>query len=340
MPTIRFRLSRFFTLIGAMALLLALSTVLPAAAQDSAANDALKVSFPPLSGEYAVGRTMHTVTDPSRDERFTEDPSDKRALPVIFYYPAEPAADAQPSPYATDAKIEGFTEVLHIPPILAHAFQPNLYADPPAKPAESGYPVLLFMPGLGTPTQLYSSLLEQIASHGYVVVVVDPAYSSSISFYPDGHYVTAVAAGTDVSTDETSEALIETWVSDARFVLTWLDEVNTSNDILAGVLDLAHVGMFGHSFGGAASLQAAHEDARIAAAIDMDGSLFGSVKTEGLDKPLMIMNSEGSMSMSSADVSDAELEQAGITREELEAAIADMFTSQSTWCKRRLTATR
>jgi predicted dienelactone hydrolase len=310
--------------LGLMVLLLALA-VLPTVAQDTLPTAA----FPPLSGEYAVGQTMRAIIDPSRDEVFTEDATDKRTLAVTFYYPAEPDANAQPAPYMTEAEGQGFSAVMGIPPALTQALQPNLYNDSPVALTEGGYPVLLFMPGLGTPVHLYMALLEQVASHGYVVVVIDPVYSQTISFYPDGQYVTAVPAGGDVAGDAASNPLIQSWVSDARFVLGWLEEVNGADTQLAGLFDLSRVGMFGHSVGGAASLQTAYDDPRIAAAIDMDGRLFGAVMNNALTTPFLIMNSEGSMDLSSVGVSDADLAALGMTHEQLEAAEAQHMAEQT-----------
>lgn len=47
--------------------------------------------------------------------------------------------------------------------------------------------------------------------------------------------------------------------------------------------------MFGHSLGGAATAAAMLNDSRIAGGLAMDGSLFGPVIQEGLDKPFMFM---------------------------------------------------
>src|SRR5690349_21517674 len=96
-----------------MVLLLAL-VVLPTVAQDTPP----KAMFPQLSGEYEVGQTMRAITDPSRDEVFTEDTSDKRTLAVTFYYPADPDANAEPAPYMTEAEGQGFSAVMGIPPAL------------------------------------------------------------------------------------------------------------------------------------------------------------------------------------------------------------------------------
>ena len=51
-------------------------------------------------------------------------------------------------------------------------------------------------------------------------------------------------------------------------------------------------GLWGHSFGGAAALEACRLDARCAAAADLDGSPFGPVAQAGLDKPVFYMASD------------------------------------------------
>ena len=60
----------------------------------------------------------------------------------------------------------------------------------------------------------------------------------------------------------------------------------------AGRLDLGHVGMFGHSLGGAAAASAMLVDSRIDAGADLDGVLFGATRTVGLSRPFMLMSGE------------------------------------------------
>ncbi|HWE60588.1 MAG TPA: family membership, partial [Chloroflexota bacterium] len=60
----------------------------------------------------------------------------------------------------------------------------------------------------------------------------------------------------------------------------------------SGRLDLARLGVFGHSFGGATAAQVCHMDARCTAGIDLDGDLFGSVVHTGLTTPFMVLQSD------------------------------------------------
>ncbi|HEY7420054.1 MAG TPA: hypothetical protein VH593_33055, partial [Ktedonobacteraceae bacterium] len=155
------------------------------------------------------------------------------------------------------------------------------------------YPVLIFEPGLGNiPTQ-YTTLIEDIVSHGYAVFAITPTYSSDVVVFPDGRVVDATLAGkpeTDAEVQATGSQLISTWSKDVIFVMNQLDKLNTtSGNIFNGHLDLARLGVFGHSFGGATAAQVCHMDARCKAGIDIDGDLFGDVVQTGLDKPFMVM---------------------------------------------------
>ncbi|MDQ6827341.1 MAG: family membership, partial [Gemmatimonadota bacterium] len=65
-----------------------------------------------------------------------------------------------------------------------------------------------------------------------------------------------------------------------------------SSGLFTGRLDLARVGVFGHSFGGAAAAQFCHDDARCKAGIDVDGAPLGSVVQDGLRQPFMFVLSD------------------------------------------------
>jgi dienelactone hydrolase len=90
--------------------------------------------------------------------------------------------------------------------------------------------------------------------------------------------------------------------ADTRFVLDQLTALDSglSPDVdnarlprgIAGALDLSRVGMFGWSDGGATAAAAMRDDPRIIAGVSMDGSFYGSVPTDGLDRPFLLLSSE------------------------------------------------
>ncbi|HLW75845.1 MAG TPA: hypothetical protein VKS01_02650, partial [Bryobacteraceae bacterium] len=93
--------------------------------------------------------------------------------------------------------------------------------------------------------------------------------------------------------------LVEAWTSDIGFVLDRLGRLQPGDDAgkFAGRIDLARVGVFGHSLGGATAAEFCSRDSRCRAGIDIDGALVGDVVERGIDKPFMfLMSGEGDFS--------------------------------------------
>ncbi|MFN8531201.1 MAG: hypothetical protein U0670_21570 [Anaerolineae bacterium] len=290
-------------------------------------NSTLLLQFPPLSGSYAVGRAFMALDDSARAEVFTDDANDTRRIPVTFYYPIDAAtASAATAPAATayiPENIRGpFAQALGFPPTLFAQIGAHASDNAPAASSDQGFPVLLFSPGFGVALPLYTSLLEQVASHGYVVAAIDHPYSQSISFFPDGSSVTQNAAGTNLN-DETNNRLIgQVWTDDTRAVLDWLQTLNASDPVLTGALDLTKNGAFGHSFGGAAAVRIMVEDARVQATIDIDGSLMLDSIGTAISGPVLMMRSvetasqmDGTSAPTEAQIAEI-LSQNNMTREQ------------------------
>jgi dienelactone hydrolase len=279
--------------------------------------------FPDPTGPFEVGRLEIDVTDASRDEAFTDDAADKRRLLITVYYPAAVPAGTQHAAYGTPelaAAWPFFSE-------QRRAWLSPGYADVPV--ADGRFPVLLFSPGLGNLTLYYSSLLFELASRGFVVAALWHPYSTQVVAFPDGTVLRSNAAGgmTGVPAEEQDARLARlglVWAADQRFVLDRLALWSEQHEQLRGHLDLERVGAFGHSLGGAASAQAAYDDSRIDAAINMDGSMFGSVTTDGSRAPFLLIRAELPI------VSDAELQQLGMSRAQVDARIGTIVSTYDT----------
>src|SRR5690606_27905272 len=113
--------------------------------------------------------------------------------------------------------------------------------------------------GMGTSPIYYTSLLTEIASHGYVVAAVSHPYSLFVTVLPDDRIIYANESGylDPFLAPEESEAATErigaVWVEDIIFALDQLEQFNADDERLAGHLNLEQVGVFGHSFGGGAA---------------------------------------------------------------------------------------
>jgi predicted dienelactone hydrolase len=150
----------------------------------------------------------------------------------------------------------------------------------------------------------YSSLAEDLASHGYVVVGFDAPYRTFTVVFPDGRAMRRTPENnpelclekTGQERDSCANRLLTAWTEDIAFVLDRLQQLNASDASgkFTGRLDMTRVGVFGHSFGGAAVALFCHEDSRCKAGIDVDGAPHGSVIQAGIDRPFMFLLSDHS----------------------------------------------
>jgi predicted dienelactone hydrolase len=148
----------------------------------------------------------------------------------------------------------------------------------------------------------YTTLAEDLASHGYVVVGFDAPYRTFTVAFPDGRVMRRLPennpelclekAGQEQ--DRCATRLLSAWTSDIVFVLDRLEQLNASDASgkFTGHLDMRRVGVFGHSFGGAAAALFCHQDSRCKAGIDVDGSPHGSVIQAGIDRPFLFLLSD------------------------------------------------
>lgn len=296
-----------------VALLLGLVWGIPAAAQE------FGMTLPEPSGS-PVGYRLYAAVDESRLEVYTEDTDDVRTFPLAVYYPAAPDAGATPAPYTTEAESAAYETMLMIPQVVFTSIEGHLYVDAPLAPKDSAYPVLIFSPGLGSPIRFYTTLVAELASQGYVVAVVDHPYSQTVSMFPDDTVVTANDAGSSMPTGDARDAILDVWVQDMQYALEYLEELNETDPLWTGALALESVGALGHSFGGAAAANLSRVDDRVAASINMDGTVFGPAG-QGVAKPFMAMLSQP------AELNDEALAAAGISRETVEAIIAEFDNS-------------
>jgi predicted dienelactone hydrolase len=151
-------------------------------------------------------------------------------------------------------------------------------------------------PGLSALTASYTTLAEDLASHGYVVVGFDAPYRSTIVVFPDGRVIARSQANNadlvhGAAQEELANRLVQAWSADMGLALDRLAALNAGDPSgrFTRRLDLQHVGVFGHSLGGATTLAFCHDDARCKAAVDVDGQPFGRVIGEGISQPLMLL---------------------------------------------------
>jgi len=245
--------------------------------------------LPAPTGPYLIGtQILYLVNDhPPAHTVLRKDGT--RELMIQVWYPASSFSAAR-APYrrlSETSLLSSYQSVL-----WTHA---RLNA--PFAASGAPFPLLLLDPEWNGRRTYFTYLVEDLVSHGYVVVGIDHTGNSGPTAFPDGH---VSQPDPDPGLDFESHTFAEVnaygaqqqvvQVSDARFVLDQLQRFNLdSSNWLFSRLDMNRIGAFGHSFGGSVSAQACLEDARIKSALDMDGSLWGPVQQLGLAKPFMMI---------------------------------------------------
>jgi predicted dienelactone hydrolase len=250
-------------------------------------------TLPAPTGPHHVGSEIFRWTDSSRPETLTPDRDDRRQVVVQAWYPTD-TTQGRPVPYfEAQDRLPG--SVGGLPSFMFASFgEVDTHAtfEPPVSSARTSWPVLLFSPGLGVPREEYTALSTELASRGYVVVAMSAPYESSPTVLAGGRVVgqTQHPNVMGPAPHPELERLIDIRTADASFVLDKLHALDPKSP-LADHLDLARVGIVGHSMGGATAVQAMEADHRFKVGVDLDGKLFGREPDARLDQPLLWIQS-------------------------------------------------
>jgi dienelactone hydrolase len=286
-----------------------------------------RLTLPAPTGPYPVGTVDLHLIDRSRADPWTAAPA-YRELMVSLWYPA--------------GAVDGFPLAPHMSPGAAAHFGsadgagPGLY-DIPANSVDfaatrtSGhagapvarhrrpFPVVLYSPGAGDPRTWETTVVQDLASRGYVVVTVDHTYDSSEVEFPDGRVVPSRLAQLFQQAQQPGDfqalamKIFDARITDTRFVLDQLAVLDRGANPdaerrplpagVAGALDLSRTGMFGVSAGGLTAFQTMDDDPRVKAAIDIGGNIesplipdpirLWPVAQHGLDQPFMVIGDPG-----------------------------------------------
>ncbi|MFJ9694401.1 alpha/beta hydrolase family protein [Kitasatospora sp. NPDC101183] len=258
--------------------------------------------FPEPTGAFAVGTRVLQWTDPQRPETFTPDPSDLRTVVVQLWYPARRSPDGTPRAQylgRTEAEARTVSAAMAggvgLPDFLVDGVpraRSRSVFDAPVAAGGERFPVVLFSPGSGGVRTQNTAWAEELASHGYVVAALDHPYDSAAVVLADGRTVTTetTSSGDAAKDEELAAGWTAVRAADLGFVLGRLEALDRGEnaDPLAGRLDTGRAAVAGHSMGGAAALQAARQDGRFAAVIDLDGFPHGPV-SPALGRPVLAM---------------------------------------------------
>jgi dienelactone hydrolase len=257
------------------------------------------ISLPNPTGKYKVGRMSIELTDQNRLEAYSTKREDKRReLVVWIWYSAALTPDSKRAIYLPDQWSEA--DLVYGVRLGTTKFECHSFENAPVAQSQSTYPVIIFSQA-GFSILSYSAIIEEMASHGYVIVGINHTYDAPITVFSDGRVIPASKefmegvnsrVGSIKESFQFRSAVADYKTADIKFVADQLENINKGSSVLAGRLDLTRLGVFGHSLGGNAALEFCRTDNRCKVAANLDGANWNKVGKVGLKKPAMIIAAE------------------------------------------------
>jgi dienelactone hydrolase len=237
--------------------------------------------FPKPTGAYAVGTQVIQLTDTKRNDVETGTP---RKLVMQAWYPIAGTLDKPTSLYTYEMLKVLKKQCAESGLAKDQINQLDLirtYAIPNAQVLKnkSSYPVVVFAHGNATVRGQYSSLCEDIASHGYIVFMVMHTYMTSLTRFEDG-------TETQILRKPGIQSFLDC-PDDIEFMINSAQNGAFKN--LTDCCDFKNIGIVGHSLGGIMASHICRQDSRVKAGISLDGPLYGPGAAKPFYKPFMFM---------------------------------------------------
>ncbi|WP_243726666.1 alpha/beta hydrolase [Actinocrispum wychmicini] len=286
------------------------------------AADPFVPHLPPPTGPFPVGVTDLHLVDHSRPDPWKPAKYPVRDVMTTVFYPA---ADVRGYPLASQMTAAAAEQFPRVDVAFTHPELPKAGVDWAATmshahvgaPARATrHPVLLYSPATADPRTLGTSLAEDLASRGYIVVAIDsPGETTEVDIPGQGVRIIDLTSSPAVD-PKVFRDILTTRIADTRFVLDSLTTLangqNPDAELrrlpagLSRALDMRRVGIYGHSIGGSTAAETMYEDPRIKAAVNLEGFLdylpdspqqtFGDllpVAANGTDRPLLLFGTDG-----------------------------------------------
>jgi hypothetical protein len=265
--------------------------------------------FPKPSGPYQIGTVTYRWTE-NRHELFRTNPDARRQIVAQIWYPVSGDKSSMRASYVENASAisSTFGRALGLPSFILDHFQyvtTNAIPAAPIANTQPNYPVLIFLTGVDGYRQSNTFQVENLVSHGYVVVGLDQPYVDAAVTLASGQVIpgwardqiqplinqslSAVRPAPSVNSQALNDGIIPYLAGDVSFTLDQLTKLNHQdpNGILTGHLNLSHIGTFGVSLGAMIAAEACHIDVQLKACLMMDAAMPSDVVASGLRQPAM-----------------------------------------------------
>ncbi len=280
-------------------------------------------TLPSPTGKHPIG-SQYIHLESMMPEVITAEYEDRRELMIKVWYPAT-VGNEQTEKYLNDGDRLGFAHKYGLPSSTFSYLdyvKTHTYASPAV--ASGKFPVLIFSPGIYSNASGYYALIEEIVSHGYIVMNINHTYESTGALFPDGtiklyhqaydreknnqkmaemawegtqNYHQATTPEEEFSAVENlireyfGAEITYRWRKDISLTIDQLSQWNKSS-FLTNHIAVEKIGVLGHSQGGSAAGQALLEDQRITAGVNIDGVQWGNMVDTLMTKPFALLSSD------------------------------------------------
>lgn len=273
-------------------------------------------TLPAPTGEHPVGVRDFDLTDDTRMGVLAAGDDEPRRLLVRVWYAAGDVTGLSPRPYFDDREAvttaTGLGSTLGMPfffQYLKHS-STNSHENAPLMDGAANQPVVIYSHGYTSFLGQNTALLEELASHGYIVYSVQHTYDSSPVAFPNGDVAqmdpTLITEMLEQAAEMPEEQVMgfiaptfderrgattanyeramadgqriasvsaDVWRADRIFVHDRLEAGEVPEDVAAIVAagDLSSVGEIGMSFGGSTTGGVCMVDPRCGAGVNLDG---------------------------------------------------------------------
>src|SRR5690348_14432022 len=157
-------------------------------------NHRTPVELPLPTGDYNVGRTTYEWHNPHAVTQLPPNPQEPRYVAVWIWYPTAKSYEGQRADYLPTKWREAFRMSTGF--VMGGLFSRDLslvhthsFVDAPLATDKSTFPVVVIRSGSSALAIELTSLAEELASHGYVVVGFDAPYRSFITVRADDRVI-------------------------------------------------------------------------------------------------------------------------------------------------------
>lgn len=232
------------------------------------------LALPSPTGPFRVGTTVEYLSDTRRAD--ADFPSG-RPVTVQLWYPSR-SVKGSTAPYLMEPGLEKLLQRekyygLDVAALGAWAAL-RTHSILNAPPAGGKYPLLLFSVGLGVIRANYTSIAEELASHGTIVALVESPFQGAMEL-PGGREI--LDTSNRYGEPAGHRRGVEGWSRDLSFALDQLRGGGGSPAVkrVTATLDWSRIGAAGHSTGGLVAVATCERDPRVRTCINMDGGIVG-----------------------------------------------------------------